>query len=488
MPSPYRAPTSALRPSPSTRRTARLATIAAQPAPGARQAHRGVRGVRTRVAGLVLVVLVALAACHTAPTPAASPSAPATTPQPRLIVISIDGLLPDVYLDPDAHGLAVPHLRALAARGLAARGVQSVLPTSTYPAHTTIVTGAVPATHGITTNRPPDGLGKNQEGWRWYAEDIAVPTLWTAAMAQGRTVALITWPVTVGADVTYLVPEVWRAGTVDDQKLVRALSTPGLLDAVARDTPTLWEHLVPPDVHDDAPFAIARHLAARGDVDLMLVHAWAVDDAQHAHGPWSPEAIAAIEHADALLGGLLDVLQASPRWAQTTVVVLSDHGFEPVTTQVRLAPLFIERGINALGPDGKPSRTRVTLAASGGTAYLYLDDPTARADVDAALAAAVAATAIAAVHGKDEIARLGGDPAADYLLVAPPGLQFSEKRTGPLLSPSGGKGDHGMLPDDPSMLAAFIAAGPGIAATEVGTLAMTDLAAMLAGWLAIELR
>src|SRR5215510_16411957 len=96
---------------------------------------------------------------------------------PRVVVISIDGLMPDAYLDPDGHGLAVPTLRALVAGGAAAR-VRGVMPTVTYPSHTTMVTGVPPRVHGIVSNQPLDPLGKNHDGWRWYAEDIRVPTLY----------------------------------------------------------------------------------------------------------------------------------------------------------------------------------------------------------------------------------------------------------------------------------------------------------------------
>ncbi len=409
-----------------------------------------------------------------------TPAPPQRGALPQVVVISIDGMKPDTFLDPDAHGLAVPTLRALAARGPHAR-VTPVLPSSTYPAHTTIVTGVEPAVHGITTNRPPDGLDNNPHGWRWYAEDIRVPTLWQLVEAQDRAVALVTWPVTVGADVTWRVPEWWSGGGPDDQKHLRALSTPGLLDAVEAETPGLWDDLVPPDVHDAAQFAIARHLLTHERVDLLMMHVWQLDDAQHAHGAWSPEAIEATERVDGLLGELLAVLGDD-----TIVVVLSDHGFAPVTTQIRLEALFVERGLVSVDAEGKPIATRVTLNASGGVAYLYLDDASARADLDAALAAA-GPEAIAQILGPDEIAARGGDPDADYLLVAPPGAQFSERRAGPVIQPATAGGDHGMLPDDPEMLASFLAVGPGLEPADLGTIPMTDVGPMLARWLGVEL-
>ena len=209
---------------------------------------------------LGLVVSLAVAACTAAPrrygVTASSPSGAG-----NVIVVSVDGLMPDVYLDPDAHGLAIPTLRSLVARGAAAR-VHGVMPTVTYPSHTTLVTGVPPRLHGIVSNKPLDPLAGNLDGWRWYAEDIAVPTLYQAVEAQHRTAALIVWPVTVGAHASVVVPEYWRAGGPDDQKLLRALSTPGLLDEVARAEPALWQSLTPPEIKDPAQIAIARHVLA----------------------------------------------------------------------------------------------------------------------------------------------------------------------------------------------------------------------------------
>src|ERR1035438_1061183 len=83
---------------------------------------------------------------------------------------------------------------------------------SPYPSHTTIVTGVWPAKHGIYTNTTFDPLGMNFEGWYWYSEDIAVPTLWEAAAKAGMIVGSVSWPVSVGAKgIRYNVPEYWRA-------------------------------------------------------------------------------------------------------------------------------------------------------------------------------------------------------------------------------------------------------------------------------------
>jgi predicted AlkP superfamily pyrophosphatase or phosphodiesterase len=360
-----------------------------------------------------------------------------------------------------------------------------VFPSVTYPAHTTIVTGAPPRVHGIVTNRPLDPLQKNMDGWRWYTEDIATPTLWSALEAQGGAAALVTWPVTVGARASFVVPEFWRSGHPDDQKLLRSLSTPGLLDKVARFYPELWKFLVPPDIKDEAQFAIARYLVAQENPDLVLVHVWQTDDAQHNHGPGSPEAKQAFEHADHLLGELLAALERSPEWSRTTLVVLSDHGFAPVEREIRLNALFRERGLVQAGADGKATSARVTSIENGGIAYVYLLDPTAKADVMAAVD--TIKPAIAKIYSREEIAAAGGDPTAALAVGAAPGYNFTDTATGPAVVDRPGRGHHGYPPTDPAMAASFLAVGPKVAHRDLGAIRMVDIAPTIARWLGITL-
>lgn len=130
---------------------------------------------------------------------------------PRVIMISIDGLMPSAYTDP-ALAAHTPNLRRLAKDGVWADGVIGVLPTVTYPSHTTLITGVEPAVHGIYDNRIFDPENKSDGAWCWFARSIKVPTLPMAARARGLTAAAITWPVTIGMDLDYLAPE-YRLGS-----------------------------------------------------------------------------------------------------------------------------------------------------------------------------------------------------------------------------------------------------------------------------------
>jgi predicted AlkP superfamily pyrophosphatase or phosphodiesterase len=71
---------------------------------------------------------------------------------PSVLMISVDGMRPDYVLHADEHGLKLPTLRRMVKDGTYAEGVTGVLPTLTYPSHTTLVTGVWPAQHGIFSN------------------------------------------------------------------------------------------------------------------------------------------------------------------------------------------------------------------------------------------------------------------------------------------------------------------------------------------------
>ena len=128
---------------------------------------------------LLALLLVSLCFCSAA-------AAQDQAQPPLLVMISIDGLRPDYITAADARGAKVPNLRRFLNEGAYAEGVQGVVPTVTYPSHTTLVTGVWPVKHGIWANTTFDPLQKNYQGWYWYTEDIRVPTLWDAAMRRVR--------------------------------------------------------------------------------------------------------------------------------------------------------------------------------------------------------------------------------------------------------------------------------------------------------------
>jgi predicted AlkP superfamily pyrophosphatase or phosphodiesterase len=92
-----------------------------------------------------------------------------------VLMISIDGMRPDSVTHAAEHGLKLPNLQRFVREGLYADGVTGVVPTVTFPSHTTLVTGVWPAQHGIYSNNTFDPFAETQRYWYW--RDIRVPTL-----------------------------------------------------------------------------------------------------------------------------------------------------------------------------------------------------------------------------------------------------------------------------------------------------------------------
>ena len=148
---------------------------------------------------------------------------------PHLIIVSIDGLMPSTIRDAEKLGLKIPNLREFRDNGAFAQGLRGVMPTVTYPSHTTMMTGREPAQHGIISNELFDPDQRLDHAWYWYAESIKTPTLWDMARSKGLTTAGVSWPVTVGAHIDFNLPEYRAIATEEQLMLYRSLSTPGLM-------------------------------------------------------------------------------------------------------------------------------------------------------------------------------------------------------------------------------------------------------------------
>ncbi len=124
----------------------------------------------------------------------------------RLVLISVDGLDQRYLGNCDKLNLKIPTLRRMMREGMWADGVVGEVPTITWPEHTTIITGVPPSIHGIERNQ------------LWDYSLIKVKTLWDDLQAQHLTSAAITWPVTVGAPITWNLPEYFekrQGGSMD---------------------------------------------------------------------------------------------------------------------------------------------------------------------------------------------------------------------------------------------------------------------------------
>jgi predicted AlkP superfamily pyrophosphatase or phosphodiesterase len=238
--------------------------------------------------------------------------------QPRLVLLSVDGLDHRYLRNCDRMGLKIPNMRRLMREGEWADGVVGEVPTITWPSHTTMITGVPPAVHGIEANQ------------RWDYSLIKVKTIWDELRTSNRTSAAITWPVTVNAPITWNLPEYFekRQGGSMDLAAIRKKATPGLIDAISASFPSF-----PQQWMDDRTRTLAAlFLIEQKRPDFLAIHLVDLDSEEHETEPFSAASNAILEYTDELIGRIVDHL---PK--ETVFALVSDHGFVTVEKTVHPA-------------------------------------------------------------------------------------------------------------------------------------------------------
>ena len=237
----------------------------------------------------VVAVALALAVATTAGRAAA----------PLLILVSFDGFRWD-YLDRGES----PNLKALAARGVRAKGLIPSFPSLTFPNHYTIVTGLYPEHHGIVANNMADPdwperfsmTARTSRDQLWWGGE----PIWVTARRQNRHAAAVFWP---GSEVPVggIFPDYW---TPFDDNMPNVDRVNHALDLLA--------------------------LPERERPSFLTLYFSETDHVGHDYGPDSPEMPEALRHLDASLGLLEAGLRQMHLFDRTTFVVVSDHGMAPL--------------------------------------------------------------------------------------------------------------------------------------------------------------
>jgi predicted AlkP superfamily pyrophosphatase or phosphodiesterase len=239
----------------------------------------------------------------------------------KVVLLSIDGFLGS-YFESDEILKIIPNLKLFSEKSAFSNTVDSVDPTVTYPSHTSMVTGADPGVHGIYNNTILDPFEKNDGGWMWYAEDIKVPALWNLAKGKRKKVGNVFWPVTVGAEIDYNLPQYWRKKIPEDDKLLRALSTKSLHHLAEKNVGVVLNDTT----KDNIKFKTANWLFETYNPDLMLVYTTDLDTVHHGYGTYSDKAKEKLKEIDAMFGEFLKKLGLYER-DDIALILISDHGF-----------------------------------------------------------------------------------------------------------------------------------------------------------------
>jgi predicted AlkP superfamily pyrophosphatase or phosphodiesterase len=383
----------------------------------------------------------------------------------HVVVITIDGFRPAVYLDSEREGVKLPALTGLRDTGSAADGVVVAYPSMTYPSHTSLATGVAPATHGIVSNTIFDPANGSR---LWFYENpaVRVPAIWDVAMKNGLTTAGVSWPVSVGAKMTVIYPESNQVPSTGTWlATARRDSTPGLVDAVVQDLGGFGERdNIDPVKRDRFAAATAIRIIKTVKPNLLMMHLMETDSAQHANGPGSPQARAAYERVDAHIGAIIGALRDAGLSETTAIIITGDHGFGRIHSLFQ--PNVVLRQAGLLKADEKGNITE-WQAVTHGTA-IRVKNPK-----DQKLSARVTKLfedlsngtyrGLFRVVKRDELTAHGAYPDALLFLEPAEGYYVSDAfENDAFLAATTRRGAHGYLPTEPRMFTGFIASGAGV--------------------------
>lgn len=194
----------------------------------------------------------------------------------HVIVVSIDGLRPDVL-----RAAAAPNVAVLMGAGSWTLSARTVNPSVTLPAHCSMFSGVTPQVHGVTRN-----------DWSPGDRTLGVPTMFSIAKQHGLVCAAF----------------------VSKPKL-RALAPQGVADVF---------ELVPRDARAVATRAAAYIEQRRPN--LCFVQLSDVDSTGHSSGWGSSAQVAACGQCDTAIGMLLGAAHRAQMASESLMIVTSDHG------------------------------------------------------------------------------------------------------------------------------------------------------------------
>jgi predicted AlkP superfamily pyrophosphatase or phosphodiesterase len=420
-------------------------------------------------------------------------------PSERIVVlISVDGLAAYYFDDPKAE---MPTIRQIAAEGVRAEKMKCSMPTVTWPNHTTLVTGVHPGKHGVIGNAYldrskgesvpliPDPLFNKEE-------IVKTPTIYDVAKAGGLKTAAIIWPASRGAKtLDWTVPDVFS------NALFQGHASPGLIDefkaaGIEADKQEEWCKTGKGEDRDRMYVQMLNHVVRKHRPNVALLHLVEVDHIEHAKGPQSPEAYAAVKFADDRVREVWDELKKSFP-GKATLIVASDHGF--FNYQQQIQPNVLLRNEGLLTAEGtKITGGSVRALEQGGAAFIYvLDKANREALIEKVAAKFKDVEGVDLVVTPKDFPKYGlADPTkdermADLVLSAKEGFMFSNSLAGNLVvTPKAEvvKGTHGFDPNQPRLHGTFAAWGAGIkAGAKPGTINNTDVAPTMAELMGVKI-
>jgi hypothetical protein len=309
---------------------------------------------------------------------------------PRLLLLDIDGLRPDVFRAALDAG-TVPHLARLLGGPQLDHGliIDAVAPAHsiTFCSQACLFTGAHPKDHGIPGNQFFDRFGTSNNGIpQFFAFDVGdtlevddavrvfvdglasnrltVETFYEKMAARGKTAVVAGNMYAKGAQ-TWIKPSLTN--------IARFTKGGNLFGMSSR-------------AYDgDILTRLITHLQQNGLPDLLTMYFMGLDHDSHHYGPAKGQMPYLVEHVDPMVGHLLTALHAnSNATSQLFVAIFSDHGQIAVIPDDQqslrmgfpfdkeVGHLFTALGLDVHDYPGEDPHCDAVMALNGGMASVYL--------------------------------------------------------------------------------------------------------------------
>ncbi len=226
----------------------------------------------------------------------------------RFITVVIDGCRADRLLEADT-----PFIDRMRREGADYVDTTTVYPARTVTAFSSMLTGASPRSHGMSSNFVPS-LG------------VKCESIFDSLRASGMTGKMV--------GIAHLVD----AFGEEDVETVTAVTDN--------------------DEIDEALAARARAVMERDDPDLLVLQLLSVDQTGHARGSYNDEYLAKIEATDRIIAGFFDWCDRNGYLDDATFVITSDHGQgigigghgHMSSTEVHVPCILWGEGVERAGP------------------------------------------------------------------------------------------------------------------------------------------
>lgn len=309
------------------------------------------------------------------------------------------------------------------------KDVESVYPSITYPAHVSIITGRMPAKHGVINNTLLQP-GRTSPDWYWQRKYIKGTTLYDEATKAGLSVAAILWPVTAKAKIKYNMPEIFANRPWTNQILTSMSNGSIGYQALMNGMFGHLRHGKTQPALDNFSQQVLLYTLSHYKPDVTLCHFTDVDTTRHLYGVKSPEAMVALARHDTRLGEIITLLKNQGLYDSTNIILLGDHYQRDVERIIYLNHLLKEKGYLTTKGD-KVLSWKAICKNCDGSAYIYVKKE------ESVVAKELYALfhklkqdpkyGIKAVYSGKEAKRRGADPKCTLMLEAAEGCYFLDE-------------------------------------------------------------